>query len=206
MSVQARQYGVVLATPQRAKSRGSYTRADSWETRTPLSLSPRMRLRYNYHSMSNEFQTTAEGLAKMKAELDELKGPTRSRIAEAIREAKSHGDLRENAAYHEARLNQRRLEARITELEKAVLMAKVITRPENQKGAHIGSKVTLLDEEFDDQFMVTLVGAFEADAAENKISLTSPLGEALLGMEPGAIIEVVAPAGKQTYKIVSVER
>ena len=155
--------------------------------------------------MANEFQTTAEGLAKMKAELDDLKGPTRQRIAEAIREAKSHGDLRENAAYHEARLNQRRLEARIADLEKAVLMAKVIARPENEPGAHLGSQVTLLDEEFDDEFRVTLVGAFEADAAENKISLTSPLGEALLGKEAGARIEVIAPAGKQAYKIVSVE-
>jgi len=155
--------------------------------------------------MANEFQTTAEGFAKMKAELDDLKGPTRHRIAEAIREAKSHGDLRENAAYHEARLNQRRLESRIAELEKAVLMAKVIARPENEKGAHLGSRATLLDEEFGDEFVVTLVGAFEADAAENKISLTSPLGEALLGKEAGASIEVVAPAGRQTYKIVSVE-
>ncbi len=155
--------------------------------------------------MANAFQTTAEGLAKMKAELDELKGPSRHRIAEAIREAKSHGDLRENAAYHEARLNQRRLEARIKELEKAVLMAKVITRPENEKGAHLGSKVTLLDQEFDDEFVVTIVGAYEAEATENKISLTSPLGEALLGKEPGASIEVVAPGGTQTYKIISVE-
>jgi transcription elongation factor GreA len=154
--------------------------------------------------MANEFQVTAEGLAKMRAELEDLKGPTRGRIAEAIREAKSHGDLRENAAYHEAKLNQRRLEARIAELEKAVQMAKVVERPEDQTGAHLGSRVMLLDEEFDDEFEVTLVGAFEADAAENKISITSPLGEALLGKEAGARVEVDAPAGKQTYKIVAV--
>jgi transcription elongation factor GreA len=154
--------------------------------------------------MANEFQVTAEGLAKMRAELEDLKGPTRSRIAEAIREAKSHGDLRENAAYHEAKLNQRRLEARIADLEKAVQMAKVVERPEDQAGAHLGSRVTLLDEEFDDEFEVTLVGAFEADAAENKISITSPLGEALLGKDGGARVEVDAPAGKQIYKIVAV--
>jgi transcription elongation factor GreA len=155
--------------------------------------------------MANEFQTSAEGLAKMKAELAELKGPTRRRIAEAIAEAKSHGDLRENAAYHEAKLNQRRLDARITELEKAVLMAKVVERTEGATGAQLGSKVTLLDDEFGDEFVVTLVGAFEADAADNKISLTSPLGEALLGKEKGAKIEVIAPAGKQRYTIVSVQ-
>jgi len=70
--------------------------------------------------MANEFQVTAEGLAKMRAELEELKGPGRHRIAEAIREAKAHGDLRENAAYHEAKLNQQRMDVRIGELEKAV--------------------------------------------------------------------------------------
>lgn len=156
--------------------------------------------------MANDIQVTAEGLAKMKAELDELKGPVRARIADAIREAKSHGDLRENAAYHEAKLNQQRLEARIGELEKAVERAKVVERPKDHVGAHLGSLVTLLDTEFDDEFTVTLVGAFEADAASNKISITSPLGEALLGKDAGAQIEVDAPGGKQSYKVLSVER
>jgi transcription elongation factor GreA len=154
--------------------------------------------------MANEFQVTAEGLAKMRAELEDLKGPTRHRIAEAIREAKAHGDLRENAAYHEAKLNQRRLEARVAELEKAVQLAKVIERPAGLQGAHLNSKVCLLDEEFGDEFTVTLVGAFEADSANNRISITSPLGEALVGKEAGARIEVIAPDGKQAYKIVSV--
>ena len=93
--------------------------------------------------MANEFQVTAEGLAKMKAELEELKGPSRHLNAEAIREAKAHGDLRENSAYHEAKLNQRRLDARIAMLEKAVQMAKIVSRPVGQKGAHLASKVTL---------------------------------------------------------------
>lgn len=154
--------------------------------------------------MANEFQVTAEGLAKMRAELEDLKGPTRHRIAEAIREAKAHGDLRENAAYHEAKLNQRRLEARVADLEKAVQLAKVVERPAGHTGAHLNSQVTLQDEDFGDEFTVTLVGSFEADAATNKISLTSPLGEQLVGKEAGARIEVVAPAGKQAYKIVSV--
>jgi transcription elongation factor GreA len=155
--------------------------------------------------MANEFQVTEEGLAKMRAELEDLKGPTRARIAEAIREAKAHGDLRENAAYHEAKLNQQRLEARLGELEKAVQLARVVTRPEGHVGAHIGSSVTLLDEEFDDEFVVQLVGAYEADATQNRISITSPLGEALMGKEAGSRVEVVAPAGKQTYKIVAVD-
>ncbi len=141
----------------------------------------------------------------MKAELDDLKGPTRARIADAIREAKSHGDLRENAAYHEAKLNQQRLDARIAELEHAVLRAKVVERPAGQTGAHLGSQVTLIDTEFDDEFVVDLVGAFEADAATNKISITSPLGEALIGKEAGDSVQVDAPAGRQHYKILKVE-
>lgn len=160
---------------------------------------------YNNEPMSNEIQVTAEGLAKMRSELEDLKGPTRARIADAIREAKSHGDLRENAAYHEAKLNQQRLDARIAELEHAVQRAKVVEVPVGHVGAHLGSKVTLLDTEFDDEFMVSLVGAFEADAATNKISITSPLGVALLGQEAGKAIEVDAPAGKQSYKILKVE-
>lgn len=148
---------------------------------------------------------TAEGFAKLQAELDELKGPVRARIAEAIREAKSHGDLRENAAYHEAKLNQQRMEARLADLEKAVQLAKVVARPEHETGAHLGSKVTIRDEDFGDEFEVALVGAFEADPADNKISIASPLGEALLGKGPGDHVEVEAPAGTQRYEVVGVE-
>ncbi len=155
--------------------------------------------------MANEFQVTAEGFAKIKAELEELKGRERLRIADAIREAKAHGDLRENAAYHEAKLNQQRLDARIGELEKAVERAKIVERPVGHTGAHLGSKLKLIDEEFDDEFSVTLVGAFEADSANNMISITSPLGDALLGKSGGDRVEIDAPDGKQAYKVVSVE-
>lgn len=154
--------------------------------------------------MANEILVTADGLAKLKAELEELKGPTRMRVAEAIREAKSHGDLRENAAYHEAKLNQSRLEARIAELEKAVQSAKVIER-DNSGGAHLGSKVKLLDLEFDDEFTVTLVGSFEADPTKDLISITSPLGEALVNKHMGAELTVNSPNGVNTYRIVAVE-
>lgn len=154
--------------------------------------------------MANEILLTQEGYDKLKGELDELKGPVRMRIADAIREAKSHGDLRENAAYHEAKLNQERLEQRIAELEKALQLAKVIERPDVD-GAHLDSKVTLLDTEFDDEFEVTLVGSMMADPANNLISITSPLGVALLHRLPGDEVEVTAPGGTQRYKILKVE-
>lgn len=154
--------------------------------------------------MSKEIQFTREGLEKLKKELEELKGPVRLSVAEAIREAKSHGDLRENAAYHEAKLNQTRLESRIAELEKAVQLAKVVEVPEGSEGAQLGSTVTLLDLEFDDEFTIKLVGAFEADPSQNLISISSPLGEALLGKGADDSISVTAPGGSTEYRILSI--
>jgi len=155
--------------------------------------------------MSRENQVTREGFEKLKKELEELKGPTRMRIADAIREAKSHGDLRENAAYHECKLNQSRLESRIAELEKAVQLARVIERPEGEGAvANLGSRVKLLDLEFDDEFTITLVGSFEADPAKELISIASPLGDSLIGKTIGDEIEVEAPAGLTRYRIVGV--
>ena len=156
--------------------------------------------------MGKEIQFTREGFEKLKRELDELKGPTRRAIADAIREAKSHGDLKENAAYHEAKLNQTRLESRIADLEKALQLAKVVERPEVQgETANLGSTVILRDLEFDDDVRVTLVGSFEADPSKDLISIGSPLGEAILGSAVGDTLEVETPGGKLQYKVLSVE-
>src|SRR5205085_5791648 len=122
--------------------------------------------------MANAILLTPEGYEKLKKELEELKGPTRMRVAEAIREAKAHGDLRENAAYHEAKLNQTRLDSRIAELEKLVQTAKIVERPADAGDtANLGSKVTLLDKEFGDEISVTIVGSFEADPTKDLISI-----------------------------------
>jgi transcription elongation factor GreA len=156
--------------------------------------------------MAKEIQVTREGFDKLRRELEELKGPIRLQIAEAIREAKSHGDLRENAAYHEAKLNQTRLESRIADLERAVQYAKVVERPVDAGDtAALGSKVRLLDMEFDDELTVTLVGSFEADPAKDLISIGSPLGEALLGTAVGDEIEVEAPGGTTKYRVLAIE-
>lgn len=156
--------------------------------------------------MSNDILLTREGLAKLQEELAELKGPTRQRIAEAIREAKSHGDLRENAAYHEAKLNQSRIEGRIADLEKLLERAKVVDRPEGQgEIAHLGSKVRVLDLEYADEMTIQLVGSFEADPANDLISISSPLGSAMVGKVVGEEFEVEAPAGVQKYRILAVD-
>ncbi len=156
--------------------------------------------------MANGIQLTKEGYEKLKKELEELQGPVRMAIAEAIREAKSHGDLRENAAYHEAKLNQTRLEFRINDLEKALLHAKIVERPEGSGDtAHLGSKVTLYDEEFDDELTITLVGSFEADPAKDMVSIGSPMGENLIGKGVGDVIEVQTPGGTTRYVVRNVE-
>jgi transcription elongation factor GreA len=156
--------------------------------------------------MANAIQVTQEGFDKLKKELEELQGPTRMRVAEAIREAKSHGDLRENAAYHEAKLNQTRLESRINDLEKALMYVKIVERKDDGGViAQLGSVVKVLDEEFGDEISITLVGSFEADPAQDMVSIGSPLGEAILGKIVGDIVEVAAPAGTSRYKILQIQ-
>ena len=155
--------------------------------------------------MSNHVRLTRAGYDKLKQELEFLKGPERARIAEAIREAKSHGDLRENAAYHEAKLNQARLESRVADLEKVFQLAKIVEGPDgSDEGAQLSSRVTLLDLEFNDELTITLVGSYEADVARDLISISSPLGAAVLGRIAGDDVEVEAPAGIQRYRVITV--
>lgn len=157
--------------------------------------------------MAKPILMSQEGYDNLARELDRLKSTERQAVAEAIREAKSHGDLRENAAYHEAKLNQARLEQRIAELEKSLLSAKIVERPEDAAdgSAHLGSMVTLEDLEFGDELVVRLVGSMEADPTHDKISITSPMGEALIGRSAGDVVEVAAPAGTIQYKVLTVE-
>ena len=155
--------------------------------------------------MSEEVLLTQEGLEKLKAELHNLKSVEKLKNAQNLREAKSHGDLKENAAYHEAKLNQQRLNDRIGQLERAVMLARIVERPKDSDGeAHLGSTVKLLDLKRNDEFAITLVGSFEIEADEDMVAITSPLGSALVGRKVGDEIEYEAPAGIQEYKIVAI--
>ena len=154
--------------------------------------------------MADEAMLSREGNDKLAKELEMLKMVERPRIADNIREAKSHGDLRENAMYHEAKLNQQRLEGRIADLEKTLQFAKVID-PSQMSGAHLGSRVKLADLEWGGELTIDLVGAFEADPLEDRISITSPMGAALLEKNVGDEIEVEAPAGTQRYRILAID-
>lgn len=155
--------------------------------------------------MSNPVTLTPEGYEKLKKELEQLKGAERQRIADNIREAKSHGDLRENAMYHEAKLNQRRLESRIAELESVLQSATVVEAAKKEGVAYLGSKVTLEDLEWNETMTIELVGDFEADPMMDKISVSSPMGAACLDQEAGTEIDVETPSGIRKFKILAVE-
>ena len=156
--------------------------------------------------MSKDVFLTRSGYEKLQQELAELKGPRRQAMSESIREARSHGDLRENAAYHEAKLNQSRLEGRIADLEKVLEIAKIVERPGDSGDiAHLGSKVVLWDEKWKEELSVSLVGAFEADPTNGLVSLDSPIGAALIGKSEGDEVEVEAPGGLQKYKLLRIE-
>lgn len=154
--------------------------------------------------MANEHLVTPTAYEKMKAELDHLKGHERRRVAEAIREAKSHGDLRENAAYHEAKLNQQRLDQRIAELEKRLMLAKVVQVDASDPSAQLGKTVAVEDLEWGDAMTITLVTSYEADPNQDLISITSPLGAAMIGRNVGDEVDVQTPAGLQRYRITEI--
>jgi transcription elongation factor GreA len=154
--------------------------------------------------MSQDIFLTPTGRAKLIEELEELTGPRRQAVVEAIREARSHGDLRENAAYHEAKLNQGRLEARIAEINHILEVARSVERPDETEGAHLGSTVVYLDLDSGKETSVTLVGQFEADPRNGLLSIESPVGSALVGKNAGDRIEVEVPAGTRKYEVKSV--
>ena len=150
---------------------------------------------------------TYEGLKKLEDELQELKVVRRKEVAQKIKEAREQGDLSENAEYDAAKDEQRDIEARIEEIEKILKNAEVADDDADNKGAaNIGSVVTVLDMEFDEEIEFKLVGSTEAKSLENKISNESPLGKALIGKQTGDIVEVDTLAGVTKYKVLNVAR
>ncbi|WP_188897411.1 transcription elongation factor GreA [Caldovatus sediminis] len=148
---------------------------------------------------------TAEGLARLEEELKQLKAEVRPAIIRAIAEARSHGDLSENAEYHAARERQSFVEGRIAELENIVAAAEVIdvSRLSGDQ-VKFGARVTLIDEETEEQKTYRIVGTYEADMKEGSISITSPLAKALIGRKVGESVEVPAPGGARAYEIADI--
>ena len=149
---------------------------------------------------------TAPGLQRLEEELKTLKSVQRPAIIRAIAEARSHGDLSENAEYHAARERQSFIEGRIAELEEIVSAVEVID-PSSITGEHIkfGAHVRVVDEETEKVVTYQIVGVHEADIKESRLSISSPLAKALIGKKVGDSVSVPAPGGDRTYEILSVK-
>lgn len=150
---------------------------------------------------------TVSGLKKIKLELDERKNIIRPKIVQAIAEARSHGDLKENAEYHAAKEEQSFCEGRIKEIESKLSRMQVIDVTKlNQNGRCVfGTTISLMNIEDDSEITYQIVGEDEADISKNKISCHSPIASALMGNEEGDEVTVKAPRGDIVYEILSVE-
>jgi transcription elongation factor GreA len=157
-------------------------------------------------AQNNEVFLTREGLEQLKQELKELTTAKQPDLIKRVARARDFGDLMENTEYSVAREELAFVEGRIAELEEVLAGAKVIAE-EKGKGKHkavsLGSKVTV--DINGKKHVFTVVGEWEADPVNKKISHSSPLGKALLGKKVGDKVEVEAPAGKITYKIVKID-
>ena len=150
---------------------------------------------------------TVSGLEKLKKELDHLKNIKRPNIITAIAEARSHGDLKENAEYHAAKEQQSLLEGRIVEIDDTIARASVIdvTEIENNGKVIFGSTVELINIETNEKKIYRIVGKDEANIDEDLIYFRSPLVKGLIGKNKNDISQLVSPAGKRTFKIKDVK-
>ncbi|RWM79614.1 MAG: transcription elongation factor GreA [Mesorhizobium sp.] len=154
----------------------------------------------------NKVPMTGEGFASLKEELRWRQQVERPRIIEAISEARTHGDLSENAEYHSAKEAQSLNEGRVNELEDFIARAEVIdiTKLSGEK-VKFGATVVLVDEDTEEKKTYQIVGDQEADVKSGRISISSPIARALIGKEVGDAIEVNAPGGARGYEIVQVQ-
>ena len=155
--------------------------------------------------MTEKLPMTAEGLNKLKNELENLKNTERPNIIKAIAEAREHGDLSENAEYHAAREKQSFIEGRISELENKISRADVIdTSTLDNSKVVFGATVEIRDLNNDKVHVYKIVGADEADIEKNLISVSAPLGKAMINKSLNDVIEVVTPSGVKEYQINSI--
>jgi transcription elongation factor GreA len=155
--------------------------------------------------MEQDVYLTSEGAEKLKAELEELKGPKRNEIAKRLRSAIQMGDLSENADYHKAKEDQGFMEGRIQELEYLLKNAKIIDVSEGpSEMVQVGSRVTVQEGDYPAETYF-LVGATEADPRNGRISNESPIGRVLLGGRLGDVVTASTPGGEIKLKILKIE-
>ena len=157
--------------------------------------------------MAKEYKLSPERLKELQDEMTYLKTVREKEVADQIKEARSFGDLSENSEYDEAKNEQGKLYARMGELEE-ILSNYVVIEEDETDGDYVrlGSTVTVLDKEFNEELVYKIVGSQEADPMSGTISEDSPFGKALLGKNAGDDVTVDAPAGPVEYKLLKVER
>jgi transcription elongation factor GreA len=155
--------------------------------------------------MMERVPMTLEGLKSLEEELQRLKSVERPRIIAAISEARAHGDLSENAEYHAAKEQQGLNEARVAEIEDKINRAEVIdTSKLSGDTIKFGATVALADEDTGEKVTYTIVGDTEANLREGKISISSPIGRALIGKSKGDSVDVTTPKGTTTLEVLKV--
>ena len=149
---------------------------------------------------------TGEGYTALDEELKRLKTQERPAVIAAIAEARSHGDLSENAEYHAAKERQGWIEGRIAEIEDKIARAQVIdvTKLDGDQ-VKFGATVTVVDEDTEEEGRYQIVGDHEADVRAGKISVSSPLSRAMISKSVGDVVEVLTPGGAKSYEILKVE-
>ena len=155
--------------------------------------------------MVDKVPMTVPGYAALEAELKRRQQEERPRIIQAISEARSHGDLSENAEYHAAKESQSLNEGRIAELEDKLSRAEVIDVTK-LSGATVkfGATLTLIDEDTEEEKVYQIVGEAEADVKSGKVSITSPIARALIGKKVGDTVEVNTPGGGKSYEVLKI--
>jgi len=150
---------------------------------------------------------TVEGLEKLKSELNQLKNIKRPMVVAAIAEARSHGDLKENAEYHAAKEQQAQMESRVIEINDVIARANVIDikKIENNGNVIFGSTVTVEDLEINKKKTYKIVGRDEADISKNLIYFKSPIGKALIGKGLDDMVIVETPSGEKNFKVLDIQ-
>ena len=155
----------------------------------------------------NKEPITVEGLEKLKLELDQLKNIKRPQIVAAIAEARSHGDLKENAEYHAAKEQQAQMESRVIEINDVIARANVIDikKIENNGNIIFGSTVAVKDLEDNKKKIYKIVGRDEADISKHLIYFKSPIGKALIGKSLEDMVVVETPSGEKTFEVLNIQ-
>ena len=150
---------------------------------------------------------TVTGLKNLKSELEDLKNIQRPKVVEAIAEARSHGDLKENAEYHAAKEQQALIESRVIAINDLIARANVIdvTKIDNDGKVIFGSTVKVQDLESNKKISYKLVGQDEANISKNLIFYKSPIGKSLIGKNKGEMVSVQTPSGERNFEIQDVE-